>query len=165
MFPEELLSLTFSNVLVVLALAASPISELRGAIPVAITVFHFPWYYAFLLAVIGNLLPVPFILLFLDAFSKLLGKIGIFERMLQWFFKHTRQRGKIIERYERIGLALFVAIPLPITGAWTGSVVAVLFGLRFKHALLSIFIGILIAGTIVTCATLLGWSIFGSWKA
>jgi len=164
-FSEELLSLTFSNILVVLALAASPISELRGAIPVAITVFHFPWYYAFLLAVIGNILPVPFILLFLDAFSKLLGKIGIFERMLQWFFKHTRQRGKIIERYERIGLALFVAIPLPITGAWTGSVVAVLFGLRFKHALLSIFIGILIAGTIVTCATLLGWSIFGSWKA
>ncbi len=165
MFSEELVSLTFSNVLVVLALAASPISELRGAIPVAITVFHFPWYYAFLLAVIGNLLPVPFILLFLDAFSKPLGKIGIFERMLQWFFKHTRRRGKIIERYERIGLALFVAIPLPITGAWTGSVVAVLFGLRFKHALLSIFIGILIAGTIVTCATLLGWSIFGSWKA
>lgn len=165
MFSEELLSLTFSNVLVVLALAASPISELRGAIPVAITVFHFPWYYAFLLAVIGNLLPVPFILLFLDAFSKLLGKIGIFERMLQWFFKHTRRRGKIIERYERIGLALFVAIPLPITGAWTGSVVAVLFGLRFKHALLSIFIGILIAGTIVTCATLLGWGIFGLWKA
>jgi len=164
-FPEELLSLTFSNVLAVLAIAASPISELRGAIPVAITVFHFPWYYAFLLAVIGNLLPVPFILLFLDAFSKLLGKIGIFERMLQWFFKHTRRRGKIIERYERIGLTLFVAIPLPITGAWTGSVVAVLFGLRFKHALLSIFIGILIAGTIVTCATLLGWSIFGLWKA
>jgi len=164
-FSEELLSLTFSNILVVLALAASPISELRGAIPVAITVFDFPWYYAFLLAVIGNLLPVPFILLFLNAFSKLLGKIGIFERMLQWFFKHTRQRGKIIERYERIGLALFVAIPLPITGAWTGSVVAVLFGLRFKHALLSIFIGILIAGTIVTCATLLGWSIFESWEA
>jgi len=164
-FLEELLSLAFSNVLAVLAIAAAPISELRGAIPVAITVFHFPWYYAFLLAVIGNLLPVPFILLFLDAFSKLLGKIGIFERMLQWFFKHTRRRGKIIERYERIGLTLFVAIPLPITGAWTGSVVAVLFGLRFKHALLSIFIGILIAGTIVTCATLLGWSIFGLWKA
>jgi len=164
-FPEELLSLAFSNVLAVLALAASPISELRGAIPVAITVFHFPWYYAFLLAVIGNLLPVPFILLFLDAFSKLLSKISIFERMLQWFFKHARRRGKVIERYEWIGLTLFVAIPLPITGAWTGSVVAVLLGLRFKHALLSIFIGILIAGTIVTCATLLGWSIFGLWKA
>ena len=165
MSPEELLSLGFSKELVVLIIAALPVLELRGALPVAINLFHFPWYYALLLAIVGNLLPVPFILLFLDAFSKLLGKIGIFERMLQWFFKHTRRRGKIIERYERIGLALFVAIPLPITGDWTGSVVDVLFGLRFKHALLSIFIGILIAGTIVTCATLLGWSIFELWKA
>ena len=165
MFPEELLSLDLSNVLVVLAIAASPISELRGAIPVAIVGFHFPWYYAFLLAIIGNLLPVPFILLFFDAVSKSMSKIGIFEKMFQWLFKRTRQRGKIIERYERIGLVLFVAIPLPITGAWTGSLAAVLFGLKFKHALLSIFIGVLIAGIIVTCATLLGWSVFRLGKA
>ncbi|MFC1958767.1 COG2426 family protein [Chloroflexota bacterium] len=165
MFLKELLSLDLSNVLAVLAIAASPISELRGAIPIAIVGFHFPWYYAFLLAIIGNLLPVPFILLFFEAISKTVSKIGIFERMLQWLFKRTRRRGKIIERYERIGLTLFVAIPFPITGAWTGSLAAVLFGLRFKHALLSIFIGVLIAGIIVTCATLLGWSIFGLWKA
>lgn len=165
MFPEELLGLGLSNALVVLAIAASPISELRGAIPVAIVGFHFPWYYAFLLAVVGNLLPVPFILLFLDAISKQMSKVGVFEKMLQWLFKRTRRRGRIIERYEMIGLALFVAIPFPITGAWTGSLAAVLFGLRFKHALLSIFIGVLIAGSIVTCLTLLGWSIFGSWKA
>ncbi len=165
MSSEQLLSLDLSNVLKVLAIAASPISELRGAIPVAIAGFHFPWYYAFLIAIIGNLLPVPFILLFLDTFSRLLSKIGIFKRMLQWLFERTRRRGKIIERYERIGLALFVAIPLPLTGAWTGSLAAVLFGLKFKHAFLSIFIGILIAGTIVTCATLLSWSIFGLWKA
>jgi len=163
--PEELLSLDLSNVLAVLAIAASPISELRGAIPIAIAGFHFPWYYAFLLAIIGNLLPVPFILLFLDAVSRLLSKIGIFKRILEWLFERTKRRGRIIERYERIGLTLFVAIPLPVTGAWTGSLVAVLFGLRFKHALLSIFIGVLIAGIIVTCATLLGWSIFGLWKA
>ena len=153
------------NVLEVLAFAASPISELRGAIPWAILKHHFPWYYAFLLAVIGNLLPVPFILLFLNTFSRLLSKIGIFEKMLHWLFERTRQRGKIVERYGWIGLALFVAIPLPITGAWTGSLIAVLFGLKFKHAFLSIFIGILIAGVIVTCATLLGWTIFGLWKA
>ena len=161
---EQLLSLDFSRVLAVLAIAASPISELRGAIPIAIIQFHFPWYYAFLLAVIGNLLPVPFILIFLDTASRLLSKIGIFEKMLHWLFERTRRRGKIINRYERIGLALFVAIPLPITGAWTGSLAAVLFGLKFKHAFLSIFIGILIAGVIVTCATLLGWTIFGLWK-
>ena len=165
MSPEQLLSLDVSNVLVVLAIAASPISELRGAIPVAITGFHFPWYYAFLLAIIGNLLPVPFILLFLDTLSRLLSKIGIFRRMLQWLFERTRRRGKIIERYERIGLMLFVAIPLPVTGAWTGSLAAVLFGLKFKHAFFSIFIGIVIAGIMVTCATLLGWTIFGLWRA
>ena len=164
MSPEQILSLDLFNVLVVLGIAASPISELRGAIPVAITGFHFPWYYAFLLAIIGNLLPVPFILLFLDTLSRLLSKIGIFKRMLQWLFEHTRRRGKIIERYERIGLILFVAIPLPVTGAWTGSLAAVLFGLKFKHAFLSIFAGIVIAGIIVTCATLLGWTIFGLWE-
>ena len=164
MSPEQILSLDLFNVLVVLGIAASPISELRGAIPVAIIGFHFPWYYAFLLAIIGNLLPVPFILLFLDTLSRLLSKIGIFKRMLQWLFEHTRRRGKIIERYERIGLILFVAIPLPVTGAWTGSLAAVLFGLKFKHAFLSIFAGIVIAGIIVTCATLLGWTIFGLWE-
>lgn len=165
MSPESLLNLDLSDILVVLALAASPISELRGAIPVAISGFHFPWYYAFLLAIIGNLLPVPFILLFLDSASRLLSKVRFFDSILKWLFEHTRRRGRIIERYERIGLALFVAIPLPATGAWTGSLAAVLFGLKFKHAFLSIFVGILIAGVIVTCATLLGWTIFGLWRA
>ncbi len=165
MFPDELLGSDFLKWLEVLALAASPISELRGAIPWALLKHHFPWYYAFLLAVIGNLVPVPFLLLFLDTFSRLLSKIGIFEKMLHWLFERTRRRGKIINRYERIGLVLFVAIPLPVTGAWTGSLAAVLFGLKFKHAFLSIFIGILIAGVIVTCATLLGWTILGLWRA
>jgi uncharacterized membrane protein len=158
MSPDELLSLGFSKELVVLIISALPITELRGALPVAINLFHFPWHYALMLAVIGNLLPVPLILLCLNAFSKLLSKIGIFKRAIDWLFEHTRRRGKVIERYERIGLMLFVAIPLPVTGAWTGSLAAVLFGLNFKHAFLSIFSGILIAGAIVTCLCLLGWT-------
>ena len=162
---DGLLSLDLFDVLTVLAIAASPISELRGAIPVAIAGFHFPWQYALLLAVIGNLIPVPFLLLFLNSFSRVLSKIGIFKRALHWLFERTRRRGKLVERYGRIGLALFVAIPLPITGAWTGSLIAVLFGLRFKHAFLSIFIGVLIAGAIVTCATLLGWTLFELWES
>jgi len=175
---EALFNLELSNVLAVLALAASPISELRGAIPVAITGFHIPWYYAFLLAIIGNLFPVPFLLLFLNTFSRFLSRVSIFSRMFHWLSERTKRRGKLITRYERIGLALFVAIPLPVTGAWTGSLAAVLFGLKFKHAFLSIFIGILIAGTIVTCLCLLGWigaiiagvglgslAVLGLWKA
>ncbi|MFC1860125.1 COG2426 family protein [Chloroflexota bacterium] len=159
MSADALVGPGFPDWLEVLILAASPVSELRGAIPWAILKLHFPWYYAFFVAIIGNLLPVPFILLFLNAFARLLSRIGIFRRMLNWLFERTKRRGKIIARYERIGLALFVAIPLPVTGAWTGSLAAVLFGLKFKHAFLSIFIGVLIAGVIVTCATFLGWAI------
>ncbi len=165
MSSDTLLGLDLPKWLEVLTIAASPVFELRAAIPWAIIRLHFSWYYAFLLAIIGNLMPVPVLLFFLNAFTGLLSRIDIFKRMLDWLFERTRRRGRIIERYRRIGLTLFVAIPLPITGAWTGSLAAVLFGLKFKHAFLSIFIGILIAGVVVTCATLLGWTIFDLWKA
>ena len=157
MSPEELLSLGFSKELVVLIIAALPIFELRGALPIAINLFHFPWYYALPLAIIGNLLPVPFILLFLDTISRLLSKIDSFKWMPHWLFERIRRQGGVVERYERIGLVLFVAVPLPGTGAWTGSLAAVLFGLKFKYAFLSILMGIFIAGIIITCLSLLGW--------
>ena len=158
MSPEELLNLGFTKELVVLIIATLPIFELRGALPVAINLFHFPWYYALPLAITGNLLPVPFILLLLNVATRLLSRIGLFKRILDWLFERTRRRGRVVERYERIGLVLFVAIPLPFTGAWTGSLAAVLFGLKFKQAFLSIFIGVFIAGIIVTCLSLLGWT-------
>jgi uncharacterized membrane protein len=148
-----------SEILFTIGIGASPISELRGAIPIAISVYDFPWYYAFLFGVIGNLLPVPFILLFLDAIIPILCKIRFLDRLIQWFLGRTRRRGKLVERYERIGLTLFVAIPLPITGAWTGSILAEILGIRFKHAIISITAGVLIAGVIVTCATQLGWAV------
>jgi len=155
----ELFGLDFWDILKVIGYAALPISELRGAIPIAIVVHDFPWYSAYIFAVIGNLLPVPFILLFLNFATRILSKVNIFERFLNWLFNIVRKRGKRIERFERIGLALFVAIPLPVTGAWTGSILAVLMGMKFKHALISIIAGVLIAGAIVTSATVLGWAI------
>ncbi len=153
------MGLDFWDILKVIGYAAFPISELRGAIPIAIIVHDFPWYSAYIVAVIGNLLPVPLILLFLNFATRILSKARLFERMLNWLFEKIRRRGKKIERFERIGLALFVAIPLPVTGAWTGSILAVLMGMKFKYAFISILIGVLIAGVIVTCATVLGWSV------
>jgi uncharacterized membrane protein len=152
---DQIIQSGISEELIVVIISALPIAELRGALPVAIDVFHFSWYYALPLAILGNMLPVPIILLFLNAITRVLSKVGFIDRFLRWLFEHTKKRGKIVERYERIGLALFVAIPLPVTGAWTGSLLAVLFGLKFKHAILSIFIGVLIAGIIVTCVSLL----------
>ncbi|MFC1967275.1 COG2426 family protein [Chloroflexota bacterium] len=149
------------DIIRVLVIAASPISELRGAIPFAIGYYHFPWYYAFLIAVIGNLAPVPLILFFLETASKLVGRVPCLDRLQQWLFSKLRRRGKLVERYERIGLALFVAIPLPITGAWTGSILAVLFGLKRRTSLLSITVGVILAGVIVTIATVFGWRLAG----
>jgi len=174
---NELLGFGIARELVVLILSALPISELRGAIPVAINVFGFPWYYAYIIAVIGNMIPVPILLLFFNTFYRLLGKIPLIKRFFDWILERTRERGKFIEKYERIGLMLFVAVPLPVTGAWTGSLAAVLLGMKFKFAFLSIFAGVLIAGVIVTCLSLLGWTgaiiagiclvllaVFGLWK-
>ncbi|UCB42485.1 MAG: small multi-drug export protein [Dehalococcoidales bacterium] len=165
MSPEWLQSIGLPGELVVLITSALPILELRGGIPVAMGLLDFPWYYAFLLGVIGNLLPVPFILLFLDYVTRMLSKVRFFDRILNWLFERTRRRGKIIQKYERIGLVLFVAIPLPVTGAWTGALAAVIFGMRFKYAFLSILIGVLIAGVIVTCLSYFGLAIIGMWQA
>ncbi len=154
---EEFLSWNISHELIVVIIAALPVAELRGALPVAINLFHMPWHKAFCLAIIGNLLPVPILLLFLDSLAKAVSRVEVGRRLVNWVFEHTRRRGKAIERYEKIGLTLFVAIPLPITGAWTGSIAAFLLGLRFRYAFLSILIGIIIAGAIVTSLCLLGW--------
>jgi len=163
--PEELLSLGFSRELVVLIVSALPIFELRGGIPVAMGLFQFPWYYAFILSFIGNLIPVPILLLFFNTFYRLLGKIGIIRRFFDWILERTRRRGQVVEKYERIGLMLFVAIPLPVTGAWTGALAAVIFGIRFKYSFWSIMAGVFIAGIIVTVLSYFGLAIYGMWQA
>jgi len=154
---EALIASGLAKELIVIIIAALPVVELRGALPVAINVFHMPWYRAFCLAVIGNLLPVPILLLFFDSLAKAISKVDIGKRLVNWVLQRTRRHGEVIERYERIGLILFVAIPLPVTGAWTGSIAAFLLGLKFNYAFLSILCGVIIAGAIVTCLCLLGW--------
>ncbi|MBM3119818.1 MAG: small multi-drug export protein [Chloroflexi bacterium] len=174
---EELISWGIAKELIVIIISALPIIELRGALPVAINVFHMPWYWAFCLAVIGNMLPVPILLLFFESLTRIISKVEIGRKFVNWVLQRTRRHGKLIEKYERIGLILFVAIPLPFTGAWTGSIAAFLLGMRFSYAFLSILCGVIIAGVIVTCLCLLGWlgaviagiglsaiAIFGWWR-
>lgn len=154
---DWLLSSGVSKELIVIAISALPISELRGALPVAINLFQMPWYWAFLLALIGNLIPVPILLLFLDYFVKIVSKAHIGKKLVDWVLERTKARSQIIQKYERIGLIIFVAIPLPLTGAWTGAIAAFLLGMKFHHAFLAIFCGVVIAGAIVTTLCLLGW--------
>jgi len=154
---EAIQNLDILKEFIILLLSAAPISELRGAIPLAILTFDFPWYYAFFLAIVGNMLPVPIILLFIEWAAKWLSKIPIMKRFFDWLFERAENKSGVIRKYKRLGLIILVAIPLPLTGAWIGSVVAVLLGIKFKQAFFSIFIGVIIAGIIVTSLTLLGW--------
>jgi uncharacterized membrane protein len=154
---QELLSWGIPQEAIIVIISALPVVELRLALPIAINVFHMAWYKAYCLAVIGNMLPVPILLLFLDSLAKVVSRAEIGRRVVNWVFERTRRQGQTIERYEKIGLTLFVAIPLPVTGAWTGSIAAFLLGLRFRYAFLSILVGVIIAGAIVTSLCLLGW--------
>ena len=155
---------------VIVAISTLPIVELRGAIPVGHVLLPdanastrlgrddlrrsariFFW------AVLGNMLPVPFILLLLGPVSNLCMKVSIGRRFFEWLFARTRRKTAGIEKYETLGLTIFVAIPLPATGAWTGAMAGWLLGMSFAHSMLSIFLGVLIAGGVMTALALLGW--------
>ena len=128
-----------------------PIIELRGAIPLG-AALGLPWWQNFMICFIGNLLPVPFILLLINRvihwFST--SKIKFLNKLANWLLgKVEKNKGKI-EKYGFWGVAIFVGIPLPMTGAWTGSLVAAVINLKFWKALLSAVIGVVIAGIIIT---------------
>ncbi len=154
---DAFLRLNLPAEVVTILISAVPVIELRGAVPVAIQTFQFPWYYAFILAVIGNMLPVPFLLLLWSGLSRLLERVSFFRQPIHWLHERTVRRSQGIERYGFIGLLIFVAVPLPLTGAWTASLVAVLLGMRFWPSFFSILGGVIIAGIIVVGLSLLGW--------
>ena len=149
--------MTTAEFLEVFFTAAAPISELRGAIPLAIIDLDLSWQLALLVAFAGNLLPVPFLLLLLGPAVKILSRVRLFDRILNFVFTISRRRGGIVEKYGALGLIFFVAIPLPVTGAWTGSIVAFLLGISFWRAFPAIVLGVIIAGVIVTSLTVIGW--------
>ncbi len=157
-----LLSL-FSSIppwLTVIVMAALPVVELRGSIPVAILVFGMHPITAFTLSVIGNMLPVIPLLLYLEPVSNYLRRWNTWDRYFDWLFTRThRKHSADFEKYGSIGLAIFVGIPLPATGAWTGCAAAFVFGFKFKNALLAIFAGVLMAGVIMTVLSM-GINIF-----
>jgi len=134
-----------------------PISELRGAIPVAVLVYNMSLWSAFLFSVLGNLIPVIFIIWILDLLINkiLIHRIYIFNRFFTWLFEKTRKRhSKKFERWRDLALVILVAIPLPFTGAWTGALAAFVFGIPIKRAFPLIALGVLIAGIIVTSITI-----------
>ena len=130
-----------------------PVIELRGGIPFGVGV-GLPVWLAYLAAIIGNMLPVPFIVVYI-------------RRIFQWMRRHLPRlnhlvtrleqkahlKGRMVTKYKYLGLAIFVAIPLPGTGAWTGALAAAFLDMPLRKALPSIFAGVLVAGIAISILT------------
>ena len=138
--------------LIVFFVSMVPLIELRGAIPVG-AALDIPWYANMLAAIIGNVVPVPFILLFIRKFIAWMENTGHFRWFVNILNKKIRKHTKKILKYANYGLLVFVAIPLPGTGAWTGALVAAVLDMRIRKAFLSIFFGVLIASVIMAAAS------------
>ncbi len=133
-----------------------PIIELRGAIPVAVFTFHLTYVEAFIISFIGNILPVYFIVKFIRPIFDLLGKIKIFRVIIDWISEKATKKiaeSKKLQTATILGLYLFVAIPLPGTGAWTGSLIANFLDLPPKKAIPPIVAGVFTAGVIILVLT------------
>lgn len=139
--------------LAVFVVAMLPVFELRGGIPVGYAMGMDNPGLIYLFAVAGNFVPVIPILTLLGPTERFLRRFPVMDRFFDWLFQRTVSRSDLIRKYESLGLILFVAIPLPMTGAWTGSVAAYLFKLPLRMAIPCIILGILIAGLVVTLAS------------
>lgn len=140
----------------VLLISMIPITEMRASIPIALSVYNLPLPSALFFSIIGNIVPVIIILIGIDKIYKFFSrKSKLCKKFFEWFFSRTRDRfaGKY-SRYGEVALILFVAIPLPFTGAWTGSVAAFLYGIPPKRAFLLIFGGMLLSAIVVSLLSL-----------
>ncbi len=131
-----------------------PIAELRGAIPIALGVYKLDILSTYFLAVLGNIIPVIFLVWFLGPISAyLIKRFSWAKRFFDWLFARTRHKfSKSYAIWGEIALVIFVAIPLPMTGGWTGAVAAFLFGIPKFRSFILVSLGVAIAGVIVTLA-------------
>lgn len=141
----------FLKYLTVLGMAALPVLELRGAVPYGVAM-DLPLLPVLAVSILGNMLPVPFIILFIrQVFDWMKRKSARLSRIAERLEDRAHAKGKdMLVKYELLGLFVLVAIPLPGTGAWTGALVAALFNLRLKGALPAIFAGVVAAGIIMS---------------
>jgi len=140
---------SFVKYLTVLGMAILPVVELRAAIPYGIALDLNP-FLVYLLSVIGNLLPVPFIILFVRRIFEWMKKKSEFLRnIVRKLENKAASKIDTVRKYEMFGLLIFVAIPAPGTGAWTGALIAAMLEMRLKQAMPSIILGVMIAGVLM----------------
>lgn len=138
--------------LTIFVVSLMPILELRGGM-IAARLLGVGFLKAFMICFVGNMLPIPFILLFIQKIFELLRNFKFFERIIVKLEAKTERNKEKVLRYKSWGLLIFVAIPLPGTGGWTGALMAALLGVEFKRSLPIITLGVFIAGVIMSLIT------------
>lgn len=147
-----------SKDLIIFIISLMPILELRGGM-LAASLLHVEFVRAVTICVIGNVLPIPIVLLFLEFVLDLFEKWNPTKKIVKWLEKKVQNKRDQIDKYGYWGLILFVGIPLPGTGAWTGSLLAVMLGLDKKRSFLCILVGVVLAAIIMS---ILSYGVLGS---
>jgi uncharacterized membrane protein len=155
-----LLSIGLAPKTLILLMATLPVTELRASIPVGVFLLKQSVGAVFFYSVIGNILPIAPIYFLLEPVTRLLSGTERMQRFFEWLFRRARKRSGLIERYEAIGLMIFVSIPFPGTGVWTGCLIASLLRMRFIPVFLASSAGVIIAAIVVTALTLMGKMVF-----
>ena len=140
---------TIPSQLIVFIVSMIPILELRGSI-LAAGFMDVSFLETYIVAVIGNLLPIPFILIFIKKILDWMKTTNAFSRIANGIEKRALSKREQIDKYGYFGLFLFVAIPLPGTGAWTGALLAVLLGMKGRKAFIPIALGVMAAGLVMS---------------
>lgn len=148
-----LTSTTLGKVIATFFISMAPIIELRGGLPYGIALgLDYP--VALAAAVLGNMVPVPFIIVYIrHIFTWLRKRSKWWDEKITRLEKKAHLKGRVVRKYSTIGLCILVAIPLPGTGAWTGALVAAVLDMRLKKAIPAIFLGVCIAAAIMTMVT------------
>ncbi|MBP5154221.1 MAG: small multi-drug export protein [Lachnospiraceae bacterium] len=134
--------------LIVFLVSMVPLIELRGGL-IAAALLRMPVWEGVLWCLLGNMIPVPLILLFITPLFNWMKTTKLFRPMVEKMEQRSLGKSEKIQKYEFWGLVLFVGIPLPGTGAWTGSLIAALLGIRFRKALPAVYLGLLVATAIM----------------
>ena len=140
------------NILYIFLCSMVPIIELRVAIPMG-AALDIPFYINYIISVVGNMLPVPFILLFIRHILHWMKKIPKLDKIAAWIENKAEKNKAKVLKYATFGLYIFVAIPLPGTGAWTGALVASMLVMRMKRSIPAILLGVMTAGVIMSLAS------------
>ncbi len=150
----------WGQILMTICISMVPVIELRGAIPIA-TANGLNFWVAIVCAIIGNLIPVPFIIIFIRKIFELIRKWSKnLDKIVTKLEERAHKKSDVVQKYAFWGLMILVAIPLPGTGAWTGALVAAMLDMRLKKAFPAIALGVVIAGIIVSIVTYGGILIF-----